>query len=73
MLPPFRINHTCTCGAYHFPHRLSSGKCDGTEWAGDYFLTDRMWCEYCNCNNNNECEVAIGIESIYECDAIINI
>ena len=59
----------CECGAYAYPHRLTGGKCDGSEWAGSYYLHIREECEYCQLNNMNICEVATGQESVRHCAA----
>ncbi len=51
MIPrPKRNQRTCYCGAYHFPHRYHSGRCEacphGKAWTG---LSDGLdeRCEWC--------------------------
>lgn len=63
-----RIQITCLCSAYDFPHRLGGGSCSGTEWAEAYHLLITEQCNYCNCLNNGVCEVATGQEDIGNCE-----
>jgi len=65
-----RINRVCRCSAYDFPHRLTSGKCTGSEWVESYYLYESIECRTCNSNHNGECQVATGQESIEECEII---
>jgi hypothetical protein len=62
-----RINTTCRCSAYSFPHRLSGGKCSGREWAESFIRLFRNECEFCRNKNNDHCDVAIGVENIKTC------
>ena len=57
----------CTCGAYDFPHRVG-GRCDGSAFAEYMWYYDNQYCQFCNCNNNNQCEVVTGQESIKEAE-----
>ena len=66
---------TCICGAYEFPHRLNSGRCNGSEWAESYRLYDGSECTYCNCSTADppyRCEVASGTEHIRHCEGAID-
>tara|TARA_B100000745_G_scaffold262278_1_gene186390 strand:+ start:325 stop:639 length:315 start_codon:yes stop_codon:yes gene_type:complete len=63
-----RVQVTCNCGAYEFPHRISGGRCSGADWAESYFVLEQSECQYCNCNHNGVCEVATGQESIKYCE-----
>lgn len=67
-----RFEITCRCSAYKFPHRLSGGKCTGSEWAQSYYFDIKTECEFCNCNCDNHCDVATGQESINECEGAIH-
>ena len=74
-----RIQVTCNCSAYEFPHRIGGGNCTGSEWASSYFGVIREACSMCNCLNSGEsgaqgersgtCDVAEGIESVKMCEA----
>lgn len=57
----------CTCPAYKFPHRIG-GKCTGSHFAERYYWENRTLCRYCNCNNQDSCDVATGLESISEAE-----
>ena len=57
----------CTCSVYKFPHRIG-GKCSGSTFAEFYFYNNRSLCNECNCNNDNECDVVTGRESINEAE-----
>ena len=63
---------TCTCSAYSFPHRINSGKCNGSEWTEFYYYNYKTDCEFCNCNVNFECQVSTGQEDIKNCEAYNN-
>lgn len=65
-----RINRVCRCNAYDFPHRLTSGKCTGSEWTESYYLYEGDECRTCISNHNGECQVSVGQESIEECQII---
>ncbi len=67
-----RIQVTCWCGAYSFPHRIGGGRCSGSSWAESYFYTIKIECENCISNKVSFCEVAMGIESISYCEAYEN-
>ena len=68
-----RFNFTCRCRAYSFPHRLGGGQCTGVRWVSHYRQTCAALCNECNCLNGNTCEVETGQESIYECEAAIDV
>jgi len=53
----------CDCGAYHFPHKLGGGKCDGSAYAEYYSLHVGSSCEGCNCYQGG-CDVIAGKEKI---------
>jgi hypothetical protein len=58
----------CTCGAYHFPHRMFGGKCSGT--IASYFWNDQGECSQCNempDEPGEACAVADGRESPKHC------
>lgn len=61
---------TCRCSAYKFPHRLSSGKCNGSQWCESYYWSQHTECHACNNNVYGECQVASGQESFNTCVAI---
>ena len=63
-----RVQVTCWCRAYSFPHRITGGRCNGREWAESYHLFERYACACCNLNNNGHCEVALGQERLAQCD-----
>lgn len=67
-----RIDITCTCPAYGFPHRLSGGKCDGTVWVEDYLWTVGLECHTCPQRNDNGCDVAEGRESLELCAGLLD-
>lgn len=68
-----KLQVTCLCCAYNFPHRIGGGACSGTDWAKSYREFDATDCGSCNCMNsgesgargtrNNECDVIEGLES----------
>jgi hypothetical protein len=59
-----RIQVTCKCTAYGFPHRIGGGKCYGRGWCESYRnFIDSSLCDGCNCFNNGECDVVNGSES----------
>lgn len=66
-----RFNFPCNCPAYPFPHRIDSGKCNGSEFAQFYFANVRTECAGCNCTDGKTCDVADGRESIFECEAAV--
>ncbi len=67
--PKRRMQVTCRCHAYPFPHRLSGGRCSGEEWAESYFYVVGTACTQCHCKSKEYgCEVAVGIESIQFCE-----
>lgn len=57
-----RIQVTCECTAYNFPHRIGGGKCYGRVWCESYREIDSNLCDTCNCFNNNSCDVVNGLE-----------
>lgn len=69
-----RIQVTCSCSSYTFPHRINSGRCDGSQWATSFQEIDGSLCNGCSCNNTGEsgcrgdrsgtCDVAESLESI---------
>lgn len=63
---------TCTCPAYHFPHRLSGGKCKIEDFCNRKHLENFGMAECSNCNSyvDFECEVATGRESASECQIV---
>ena len=65
---------TCECRAYKFPHRLSGGRCSGSEWAESYLHTVGTMCRQCNCfrPETGSCDVANGAESISYCEGYID-
>lgn len=63
-----RIQVTCLCSAYKFPHRLGGGRCRGEEWAGSYFEVIKIECYRCAENSLSGCRVASGLESIKLCE-----
>ncbi len=63
-----RIQVTCLCSAYDFPHRLGGGRCGGEEWASSYFEVIKIECYRCAANTFRGCEVASGLESINFCE-----
>jgi len=65
-----RVQVTCYCTAYDFPHRIDGGKCTGSSWAASYVKISGQTCPSCNCFvQPGECEVANGAESIQYCEA----
>jgi len=67
-----RINVTCLCDAYDFPHRISGGKCNGSQWAESYYEMDKGECESCQSNNDGQCDVANGAETIWSCEGVFD-
>ncbi len=66
-----RVQVTCLCSAYEFPHRLGGGYCTGDEWARSYFELVGDCCRYCIANRGfGECDVACGAESISVCEGV---
>lgn len=63
-----RVQVTCLCRAYKFPHRLGGGKCAGRGWAESYYLHEKDCCAQCNLNTGDYCEVAVGQEDIKHCE-----
>ncbi len=58
---------TCNCNAYNFPHRLTSGKCNGQAWINTYFYNDRRECDGCISNQGTHCEIGQGQEDLKHC------
>ena len=73
-----RLQVTCCCASYSFPHRIGGGRCNGQEWTQSYFYLVKDMCEGCTCNNNytsaaqaersNTCDVVEGLEDINHCE-----
>lgn len=64
-----RIQVTCQCNAYSFPHRFGGGSCNGLPLV-EYCWENRISCYHCTLNNNG-CEVVKGQESVKECPYVI--
>lgn len=65
-----RVQVTCICKAYKFPHRVGGGKCSGSEWVESYLMLYGECCQHCNYFRGvNQCDVIDGRECIEECDA----
>jgi len=56
----------CNCNAYKFPHRVG-GKCKAHDFVLFNFQ-NKTHCEFCNCLNDNSCDVLDGVESIKEAE-----
>ena len=61
----------CSCLAYRFPHRLTSGRCSGL-WFVEEFFEGNAWgscrsCRYLCLDNGLDCEVVLGLEPAHEC------
>lgn len=65
-----RSQVTCLCSAYEFPHRIGGGRCNGDQWAESYFTMVGEMCEFCQSNNEGECDVAGGLEKIKYCEGV---
>lgn len=65
-----RLQVTCWCERYKFPHRIGGGKCSGDLWAESYLRMDGEMCQSCMCydEHNKTCDVAVGIEFIQYCE-----
>ncbi|MGB3921871.1 MAG: hypothetical protein WBL19_01130 [Minisyncoccia bacterium] len=64
-----RVQVTCVCSAYKFPHRIDGGRCTGDAWAASYFELVGECCKRCVANRGaDECDVACGAESIMACE-----
>jgi len=61
----------CSCSAYSFPHRIG-GRCRGSAFTEFYYYNIHILCDECNCQSNNQCEVAMGQESITEAECFID-
>lgn len=65
---------TCRCGAYHFPHRFSGGRCNGRPLAVEAVNNGHRECRdcrlYCPGEMEPPCEVAIGQEHPRECPVV---
>ena len=81
-----KLQLTCTCSAYKFPHRLGGGKCRLSNFAERIYHGEELFitpsgdrpslvreCNSCMCNVNYSCEVAEGIESAKYCESIIQL
>ncbi|MBP9749480.1 MAG: hypothetical protein KBD21_02020 [Candidatus Pacebacteria bacterium] len=65
---PKRVQVTCRCGVYLFPHRLGGGCCRGRAWAESYREVDGSSCGTCNCDRQDgSCDVVEGLEDITYC------
>ncbi len=49
----------CNCHKYTFPHKIG-GRCWGEAFVEYYHLNVREECRFCNCNNDEECDVYLG-------------
>ena len=77
-----RVQVTCLCGVYPFPHRIGGGKCTGRNWVASYINMVSECCNQCNCKNTGEsgaggeragtCDVYEGLESIKLCEGYID-
>jgi hypothetical protein len=67
-----RVQVTCRCHAYHFPHRLGGGRCTAELWVESYQLYIGTACVQCMYNVAFPCEVAKGIESIKHCEGYLD-
>lgn len=65
-----RIQVTCWCSVYTFPHRIGGGRCQGILWAQSYREVDGKCCKHCNNDYAENCDVADGRENIAYCQAI---
>lgn len=64
-----RVQVTCLCSAYEFPHRIGGGRCSGGAWARSYMETVGECCKHCVANRGaSECDVADGAETIAHCE-----
>ena len=64
-----RVQVTCYCKAYSFPHRIGGGLCNGSQWAEDYMTWVREECELCNClRSDSVCDVVTGVEDFKHCE-----
>jgi hypothetical protein len=66
--PRRRVQVTCRCHAYHFPHRLGGGQCTAEPWVESYQLYVGTACAGCIYSTSFPCEVAQGLESIRYCE-----
>lgn len=64
-----RVQVTCLCKAYSFPHRVGGGLCTGSEWAKSYRENVGDLCQTCNSEWQGECDVVNGAETIKWCPA----
>ena len=60
---------TCDCGAYHFPHRIFGGRCNGIHIVEQN--AGGADCASCFLNNNG-CEVLKGQEHPRECAYVLD-
>lgn len=61
----------CMCDAYGHPHRLGGGGCNGGAWCYAFRTIDSYECINCNYNNNGQCDVITGAETISEqCECV---
>lgn len=73
MRKPRKGEVVCRCAAYHFPHRMTGGRCTGSHivfeaWERNYGGGD---CRDCNSLEDRDgcrsCQVVEGAEAISEC------
>ena len=64
-----RLQVTCLCEAYEFPHRIGGGRCSGSSWAESYMEVVGECCKRCSAwRGPAECDVADGAEAIKYCE-----
>ena len=67
-----RVQVTCVCRAYDFPHRIGGGKCTGLRWVESYMEVDGMECSTCpykleGVEGDEQCEVLSEKDPIEVC------
>lgn len=64
--------YTCTCGIYHFPHRMFGGRCNGSLYIEKYWSEHygAGACNICSCFVDGVCQVLLGQEHVKYCNAL---
>lgn len=66
---PKRLQVTCYCKAYSFPHRVGGGLCTGGAWAKYYYENHGSLCMQCSANTPQGCDLVAESEDIRHCEA----